>query len=84
MPKISVIVPNYNHAPFLKERMETILAQDYSDREIILLDDASTDGSLAVLETYRHLPQVKVLEVNAVNSGNPFLQWQFPSFQCYG
>ena len=76
MPKISVIVPNYNHAPFLKERMETILAQDYSDREIILLDDASTDGSLAVLETYRHLPQVKVLEVNAVNSGNTFLQWQ--------
>ena len=76
MPKISVIVPNYNHAPFLKERMETILAQDYSDREIILLDDASTDGSLAVLETYRHLPQVMVLEVNAVNSGNTFLQWQ--------
>ena len=76
MPKISVIVPNYNHAPFLKERMETILEQDYSDREIILLDDASTDDSLAVLETYRHHPQVKVLEVNIANTGNTFLQWQ--------
>ena len=76
MPKISVIVPNYNHAPFLKERMDSILAQDYPDMEIILLDDASTDESLAILETYKTHANVKCLECNAANTGNTFLQWQ--------
>ena len=36
-------MPNYNHAPFLKERMESILEKKYGEYEVILLDDASTD-----------------------------------------
>lgn len=76
MPKVSVIMPNYNHAPFLKERMESILAQDYGDFEVILLDDASTDASVAVLRTYESNPRVKTLIVNESNSGNTFLQWE--------
>ena len=74
--KVSVIMPNYNHAPFLKERMESILAQDYSNMEIILLDDASTDDSLAILQQYAKHPKVKKLIANDTNSGNTFLQWQ--------
>ena len=35
MPKVSVIMPNYNHARYLKERMDSILAQDYPDFEVI-------------------------------------------------
>lgn len=69
-------MPNYNHAPFLKERMESILAQDYGDFEVILLDDASTDESVAVLRTYESDPRVKTLIVNESNSGNTFLQWE--------
>ena len=76
MSKVSVIMPNYNHAPFLKGRIESILAQDYSDIEIILLDDASTDDSRAVLEAYAAHPRVKTLLVNKTNSGNTFMQWQ--------
>ncbi|MBR6418512.1 MAG: glycosyltransferase family 2 protein, partial [Bacteroidales bacterium] len=45
MPTVSVIVPNYNHAPYLKQRIDSILAQTYQDFELILLDDNSTDGS---------------------------------------
>ena len=45
MPKVSVIMPNYNHARYLKERMDSILAQDYPDFEVILLDE-STYSSL--------------------------------------
>lgn len=69
-------MPNYNHAPYLKERMESILAQDYPDYEIILLDDASTDESVAVLQMYESHPRVKKLIANKDNSGNTFLQWQ--------
>ena len=42
---VSVIVPNYNYARYLPERMESILNQTYQDFEIILLDDCSTDNS---------------------------------------
>lgn len=74
--KISVIMPNYNHAPFLKERMDSILAQDYPNMEIILLDDASTDESVSILSEYSRHPKVKTLLRAETNSGNPFVQWQ--------
>ena len=76
MKKVSVIMPNYNHAPYLKERMDSILAQDYPDFEVILLDDASTDNSAALLQSYTAHPKVKKLLVNEQNSGNTFVQWQ--------
>lgn len=69
-------MPNYNHAPYLKERMDSILAQDYPEFEVIILDDASTDDSLAVLSSYEKQPKVRKLIVNKTNSGNTFLQWQ--------
>lgn len=68
-------MPNYNHAAYLKERMDSILAQDYPDFEVILIDDASTDESVAVLNEYANNPHVKKLIVNETNSGNPFAQW---------
>jgi glycosyltransferase involved in cell wall biosynthesis len=69
-------MPNFNHAPYLKERMDSILAQDYQDFEVILLDDASTDESVVILNEYTKNPRVKTLIVNDSNSGNTFLQWQ--------
>jgi glycosyltransferase involved in cell wall biosynthesis len=74
MPKISVIVPNYNHARFLRQRVDTILAQTFQDFELILLDDCSTDNSCSILSEYRSDPRVR-LEFNEVNSGSPFKQW---------
>jgi len=56
--------------------LDSILAQDYEDLEIILLDDASTDDSLTILPSYAQHPQVKTLIANDRNSGNTFLQWQ--------
>ena len=41
MPEVSVIVPNYNHAKYLKERIESILNQKYQDFELIIIDDNS-------------------------------------------
>ena len=76
MKKVSVIMPNYNHAPYLKERVDSILAQDYPDFEVVLLDDASTDNSADILKEYIHHPKVKKLIVNEKNTGNSFVQWQ--------
>lgn len=76
MTKVSVIVPNYNHECFLKQRLDSVFNQTYENFEVILLDDASTDGSQAILETYRNHPKVAHLVINTHNSGSPFKQWQ--------
>lgn len=69
-------MPNYNHAPYLKARMESILAQDYPNMEIILLDDHSTDDSQAILQDYADHPKVKLFLTSDTNSGNTFIQWK--------
>ena len=75
MPTVSVIVPNYNHAPFLKQRIDSILDQTYQDFELILLDDCSTDGSRDIMESYRDDPHVSHIVCNEANSGSAFHQW---------
>ncbi len=73
--KVSVIVPNYNHAPFLKQRIESIMSQSYQDFELILLDDCSTDGGREILESYRDNPHVTHVVCNDTNGGSAFRQW---------
>ncbi|WP_290628736.1 glycosyltransferase family 2 protein [Altibacter sp.] len=73
---VSIIVPNYNHEPYLRQRLDSIFNQTYSDFEVILLDDCSTDNSVAVLQEYANRPQVSHFIVNETNSGGPFNQWK--------
>lgn len=75
-PALSIIVPNYNHAAFLDERLNSVLNQTFQDFEIILLDDASTDDSLYILQKYSTHPKVSRFIRNDKNSGGPFNQWQ--------
>jgi len=75
VPKVSVIVPNYNHARFLERRLESILTQTYQDFELIILDDCSTDNSKEIIEKYREHPKVSQIIYNDKNSGSPFKQW---------
>lgn len=76
MPFFSVIVPNYNHGAFLQERLESILAQIFTDYEIILLDDASTDESDIIIKQYKDHPKLSHFEKNTQNSGSVFHQWK--------
>lgn len=76
MPKVSVIVPNFNHAPYLKERIDSVLSQTYADFELILLDDCSSDRSQQIIEAYRDNPKVSHIVFNEKNSGNTFAQWK--------
>lgn len=75
-PLISVIVPNYNHAHYLEERLDCIFNQTYENFEVILLDDASSDESLTILNKYKNHPKVVHAVFSSKNSGSPFLQWQ--------
>ncbi len=75
-PKVSVIIPNYNHKTYLKQRLETVFEQTFQDFEVILLDDASTDNSVAILKQYANHPKVSHFIINEKNSGSPFKQWK--------
>ena len=74
MPRVSVIIPNYNHASYLKQRMDTVLAQTFQDIEVIILDDASKDNSREIIKEYESDPRVKTA-FNESNSGCLFKQW---------
>lgn len=73
-PRVSVIVPNYNHAGFLVQRLESIFGQTLQDFELLFLDDASTDDSLAVVERFADDERFTSY-LNQRNSGSPFAQW---------
>ncbi len=52
MPKVSVIIPTYNRLPMLKEAVDSVLAQDFEDMEVIVVDDGSTDGTTEEMKRY--------------------------------
>lgn len=74
-PFFSVIIPNYNHAPFLRERIDSVLNQTFEDFEVILLDDKSKDDSCDILQSYASNPHVVYVVLNEENSGSTFKQW---------
>jgi glycosyltransferase involved in cell wall biosynthesis len=66
-PKVSVIMPVYNTAKFLRESIESILSQTFSDFEFIIIDDASTDESVAIIRSYPD-KRIKLIQ-KSVNTG---------------
>lgn len=74
MPAVSVVVPSYNHAPYLDRRICSILDQTFQDFDLLVIDDASTDDSPQVLSRYANHPRVTI-QRQPHNSGSPFVQW---------
>jgi len=58
LPLVSIVIPTYNHARFLADAIESVLAQTMQDLEIVVVDDGSTDDPTAVVARY---PQVRCL-----------------------
>jgi glycosyltransferase involved in cell wall biosynthesis len=63
-PLISVIIPCYNHAHFLKDAIQSVIDQSYPNKEIIVVNDGSTDDTVAVASSF---PSVRL--VNQINLG---------------
>jgi glycosyltransferase involved in cell wall biosynthesis len=66
-PRVSVIIPSYNHALYLRECIESVIWQSFQDWELLIIDDLSSDDSLAVAKRFTD-PRIRVAQ-NAENMG---------------
>lgn len=78
-PKISVFIPNYNHAQYLAQSIESVLGQTYKNFELIIVDDGSTDNSLDIICHYKEAdPRIRtrIFDCNtgAINAANIALE----------
>ena len=69
-PTLSVIMGNYNHAHYLVESIPAILNQSFRPKEFIIIDDASTDNSVEVIEAFAKKDPVVRFYKNDINLGN--------------
>jgi len=71
MGMVTVIIPNYNHARFLPQRLASVVGQSYKNIEIIILDDCSSDDSRKVInELVEKYPNRNIkTHFNETNSG---------------
>lgn len=71
-PKFSIIVPLYNKAPYIKKALDSIVSQSFKDWECIIMDDGSTDNSVAICEEYitHHTLHIKHNTLNIIHQKN--------------
>lgn len=61
-PLVTIAIPNYNYARYVGETIESALAQTYANVEVVVSDNASTDGSWDVIQKYEHHPRVHLFQ----------------------
>ena len=59
-PKISVCMPMFNASRYLRECIDSILAQTFTDFELLIADDGSTDNSVEIVESYTD-PRIRLI-----------------------
>jgi glycosyltransferase involved in cell wall biosynthesis len=60
--RVTIVTPTYNAAPFIRECVESVLAQTYREWELVVVDDGSTDGTADIVETFRD-PRIRCLRL---------------------
>ena len=74
---VSVVVPSYNYGRYMRQRLSSVFAQTHPVEEVIVLDDASTDDSVAAArDAALDWNRIARIEVAAGNSGSVFAQWR--------
>lgn len=78
MAKVSIVLPSYNHGRFLEKRLESILKQTFTDWELIIIDDCSSDNSITILNNFVNKYERKVVHfiLNETNSGSGYNSWK--------
>ena len=71
---ISIVIPNFNSGPVLERAIQSLLAQNYPDLQLLLIDAVSTDPSREIIERYRHRFDTVIIEkdngqADAINKG---------------
>jgi len=82
-PKVSILIPTYNYARYLPDALESVLGQDFSDLEVVIVDDCSQDNSAEVIQRYARLdPRIR-FHLNRQNLGL-VQNWNFCLAQAHG
>lgn len=70
MTKVSIILSSYNHEKYIREAIDSVLEQTYTDFELLILDDASSDNSWTIIKSYSD-PRIKSFrnEINQLGTG---------------
>ena len=68
-PLVSIVFTSYNHKEYLKQALDSLVSQTYSNLEIIIIDDCSSDGSQEILKEYDNHPNIN-LKLQTQNSGS--------------
>lgn len=66
-PKVSVVIPTYNHARYLRFALDSVINQSYANLEVFVIDDGSTDGTAKLVKPYRS----KINYIYKENGGTP-------------
>lgn len=69
MPKVSVVIPCYNQEKYIAEAIESVLAQTFDDIEVIVVNDGSSDNSLAIIQEYASKYPDKIRYIDQKNQG---------------
>jgi glycosyltransferase involved in cell wall biosynthesis len=73
VPRVSIVIPAYNNADYLQETIDSVLAQTYTDFEVVVSDHSSTDGTAEVMRRYESDPRFTLLTTEA--GGGALRNW---------
>ena len=74
-PLFSILIANYNNGKYIKETLDSVYAQDYTNWEIVIVDDASTDESKEVYKEYENDSRINIY-YNEDNKGVTYTKWR--------
>jgi glycosyltransferase involved in cell wall biosynthesis len=75
LPKVTVLIPSYNHGSYITSRIQSIMNQTYSNLELFVIDDFSTDNSDEIINQLKSEFGFNYIR-NQKNSGSPFSSWE--------
>jgi glycosyltransferase involved in cell wall biosynthesis len=70
LPKISIVTPSYNQGEYIRSTVESVLNQNYSDFEHIIIDNCSDDNTLSIIKEYPHLTVISEKDKGAADAIN--------------
>ena len=67
MPRLTILMPAFNAAPYIEEAIKSLLLQSFSDFELWIINDASTDETYGIVKSFQD-PRIKIIN-NEINQG---------------